>query len=181
VIVVVTNSIQPAFTGISSFFFVTDQNITLTIGLVAVLVTLLTACSKRDKVVGIGDDDPEMAAAIAKAQETLPQFWQGFDQRAHGESNFVLVVRITDKGRIEHFHTTDFERRDGKTMVTISNAPKIVASVKLGDRIEIPAADITDWSYMRDGKYAGMFTVKPQFKHMPADQVEAFKKVMADP
>ena len=32
-IVVVTNSIQPAFTGISSFFFVTDQNITLTIGL----------------------------------------------------------------------------------------------------------------------------------------------------
>jgi hypothetical protein len=30
----VTNSIQPAFTGISSFFFVTDQNITLTIGLV---------------------------------------------------------------------------------------------------------------------------------------------------
>jgi uncharacterized repeat protein (TIGR03803 family) len=34
VIVVVTNSIQPAFTGISSFFFVTDQNITLTIGLV---------------------------------------------------------------------------------------------------------------------------------------------------
>jgi hypothetical protein len=33
VIVVVTNSIQPAFTGISSFFFVTDQNITLTIGL----------------------------------------------------------------------------------------------------------------------------------------------------
>jgi len=39
-------------------------------------------------------------------------------------------------------------------MVTISRAPKIVASVKLDDRIEIPAADITDWSYMRDGKYA---------------------------
>ena len=149
--------------------------------LVAVLVTLLTACSKRDKVVGIGDDDPEMAAAISKAQATLPQFWQMFDKREHGESNFVLVVRITDKGHIEHFFTTDFERRDGKTMVTISHAPKIVASVKLGDRIEIPAADITDWSYMRDGKYAGMFTMKPRFKHMPTDQVEAFKKVMADP
>jgi uncharacterized protein YegJ (DUF2314 family) len=149
--------------------------------LVAVLVTLLTACAKRDKAVGIGDDDPEMAAAIAKAQAALPQFWQVFDKREHCESNFALVVRITDKGRIEHFQTTAFERRDGKTMVTISNAPKIVASVKLGDRIEIPAADITDWSYMRDGKYAGMFTMKPRFKHMPADQVEAFKKVMADP
>src|ERR1035437_2544686 len=149
--------------------------------LVAVLVTLLTACSKRDKVVGIGDDDPEMAAAIAKARQTLPQFWQMFDKRERGESNFVLVVRITDKGRVEHFFTTDFERRDGKTMVTISNAPKIVASVKLGDRSEIAEADITDWQYMRDGKYVGMTTFKAQFKHMRPADVEQIKTMMADP
>ena len=148
--------------------------------LVAVLVTLPTACAKRDKGY-FEDTDPEMAAAIAKAQQTLPQFWQVFDKRERSESNFVLVVRITDKGRIEHFHSTDFERRDGKTMVTISHQPKIVASVKQGDRIEIPEADITDWHYMRDGKYVGMFTIKPRFKYMPADQVEQLKKVMADP
>jgi len=150
------------------------------LALIGVLLTLLTACSKRDKGY-VEDNDPEMAAAIAKAQETLPQFWQVFDKRERGESNFVLVVRITDKGRIEHFHTTDFEHRDGKTMVTISNKPNIVASVKLGDRIEIPAADITDWSYMRDGKYVGMATIKPRFKHMPTAQVEGFKQVMTDP
>ena len=149
--------------------------------LVAVVVTLLTACSKRDKVVGIGDDDPEMAAAIAKARQTLPQFWQVFDKREHGESNFVLVVRITDKGRIEHFFATDFERRDGKTMVTISNKPNIVASVRIGDRIEIPEADITDWRYMCDGKYVGNVTFKAQFKHMRAADVEQVKKMMADP
>ena len=149
--------------------------------LVAVVVTLLTACSKRDKVVGIGDDDPEMAAAIAKARQTLPQFWQVFDKREHGESDFVLVVRITDKGRIEHFFTTGFERRDGKTMVAISNKPNIVASVKLGDRLEIPEADITDWRYMRDGKYVGNVTIKAQFKHMRAADVEQVKKMMADP
>ena len=151
------------------------------LALIGVLLTLLTACSKRDKVVGIGDDDPEMAAAISKAQATLPQFWQMFDKREHGESNFVLVVRITDKGRIEHFFATDFERRDGKTMVTISNKPNIVASVRIGDRIEIPEADITDWRYMRDGKYVGNVTFKAQFKHMRAADVEQVKKMMADP
>ena len=147
---------------------------------VAVLAALFSGCAHRDKGY-VEDTDPEMAAAIAKAQETLPQFWQTFDQRPHGESNFVLVVRITDKDRIEHFYTTDFERRDGKTMVTISNSPKIVASVKPGDRIEIPQKDITDWCYMRDGKYVGMRTMKPRFKNMPAEQVEAFKRVMTDP
>ena len=148
--------------------------------LIGVLLTLFTACAKRDKGY-VEDSDPEMAAAIAKAQQTLPQFWQVFDKRERSESNFVLVVRITDKGRIEHFSTTTFERRDGKTMVIISNAPKIVASVKLGDRIEIPEADITDWRYMRDGKFVGMATFKARFKHMRAADVEQIKQVMTDP
>ena len=142
---------------------------------------MLTACSKRDKVVGHGDDDPVIAAAISNAQATLPQFWQVFDKRARGESNFMLFVRITDKGRIEHFGVTDFELRDGKTMITISNTPKIVASVKLGDRIEIPEAEITDWSYMRDGKYVGMVTFKVHFKQMQPADVERIKQMMADP
>src|SRR6266478_650373 len=87
--------------------------------LVAVLAALFSGCAHRDKGF-VEDTDPEMAAAIAKAQETLLQFWQARDQHSHGESNFVLVVRITDKGRIEHFFTPDFEHRDGKTMVTIT-------------------------------------------------------------
>jgi uncharacterized protein YegJ (DUF2314 family) len=49
--------------------------------------------------------------------------------------NIQVAGRITDKGRIEHFFTTDFERRDRQTIVTITNSPKIVASVKAGDRI----------------------------------------------
>ncbi len=142
---------------------------------------LLTACSKQDKVVGVADDDPEMTAAIFKARETLPQFWQVFDKRERGESDFALKVRITDKKGVEHFWATDVVRRDGKTMGTINNDPNTVASVKLGDRIEIPDVDITDWLYMRDGKMVGNLTLKPLFKQMPAAEVERLKKMMADP
>ncbi len=148
--------------------------------LIGVLLTLLTGCKTRDKGY-VEDTNPEMVAAIAKAQKTLPQFWQVFNKREHGESNFVLVVRITNRGHIEHFVTTDFERRDGKTMVTISNAPNIVGNVKSGDQIEIPDTDITDWHYKRDGKYVGMFTMKPRFKYMPAETVEKLKQAMANP
>lgn len=142
---------------------------------------MLTACSKRDDVVGIADDDPEMTAAIAKARETLPQFWQVFDKRERGETDFALKVRITDKRGVEHFWTTDLARRDGKTVGTINNDPNTVASVKLGDRIEIPEADITDWLYMRDGKMVGNLTLRPLFKQMPAAEVERLKKMMTDP
>lgn len=145
-----------------------------------ILAALFSGCAHRDKGY-VEDTDPGMAAAIARAQKELPQFWRAFDQRAGGESNFVLVVRITDQGRIEHFFTSDFERRDGGAVVTLGNSPKIVTNVKQGERIQIPAADITDWHYMRDGKYAGMFTMKPRYKHMPAEQVEAFERARLTP
>jgi uncharacterized protein YegJ (DUF2314 family) len=142
---------------------------------------LLTACSKQDKVIGVADDDPEMTAAIAEARETLPQFWQVFDKPEGGESDFALKVKITDERGVEHFWVTDIERRDGKMMGTINNDPDTVASVKLGDKIEIPEADISDWLYMRDGKMVGNLTLKPLFKQMPEEEVERLKKIMSDP
>jgi uncharacterized protein YegJ (DUF2314 family) len=132
-------------------------------------------------VVTVADDDPEMTAAISKARETLPQFWDVFAKREHEESDFALKVKITDPRGVEHFWTTDLERRDGKTIGTINNDPNIVKSVKLGDRIEIPEADITDWLYLRDDKMVGNHTVKPLFKQMPAAEVERLKKMMANP
>jgi uncharacterized protein YegJ (DUF2314 family) len=129
----------------------------------------------------IADSDPEMAAAIAQAQETLPQFWQVFEARDHGESDFLLVVRITDKGRTEHFVIADFERRDGKTFITIRSDPKVVSNVKRGDRIEIPATDITDWRYVRDGKQVGLRTAKILLKRMPTDRIQAAKKLLTAP
>lgn len=151
--------------------------------MIGVSLALLTACStKPDKVVhGVGDDDPEMVAAIAKARRTLPQFWQAFEKRDRGETKFSLKIKITDKKRIEHFWVTDFERQDGKVMVTINHDPKIVASLKLGDRLEIPEAEIQDWYYMRGGKMIGNQTIKPLFKMMTAEAAAEFKNVLEDP
>jgi uncharacterized protein YegJ (DUF2314 family) len=149
--------------------------------LVAALLTSLPACSQRDKVVGVAEDDPEMTAAISEARATLPKFWQIFEKRERGETDFALKVRITDKKGVEHFWVIDIERRDGKTMGTINNDPDTVASVKLGDRLEIPEGDISDWLYRRDGKMVGNRTLKALFKQMPPAEVERLKKILADP
>jgi uncharacterized protein YegJ (DUF2314 family) len=145
------------------------------------LLLALSACSQRDKVINVADDDPEMVAAIAKARASLPKFWEIFEKRNQGESDFSLKVKITDKNGTEHFWATEVERRGGKLMGTINNDPNTVASVKLGDRIEIPEADISDWLYMREGKMHGNHTLKPLFKSMPAAEVQKLKAIMADP
>ena len=149
--------------------------------LIAVLISAVTGCSKQDTVISVTKDDPEMNAAIANARAALPQFWQTFEKREHGESDFALKVKITDPKGTEHFWLTDIERKDGKTLGTINNDPDIVRNVKLGDRIPIPEADISDWLYMRDGKMVGNYTIRVLFKEMPAEEVEKYKKMLADP
>jgi uncharacterized protein YegJ (DUF2314 family) len=151
---------------------------------IGVVLSLIHGCAKRDKrdeVVLVKDDDAEMTAAITKARTALPQFWRAFDNRERGETGFALKVRITDPRGTEHFWATDVERRDGKTIGTINNDPNIVKSVKLGDRVEIPEADISDWMYMRDGKMVGNETMKPLLKKMPAVEAERYKKMMVEP
>jgi len=152
-----------------------------TILIAGVSLAVVTACSKQDKVIGVAGDDPAMVAAMAKAHETLSQFWQVFEKREHGENEFSLKVKITDKRGSEHFWVSELERQDGKTLGTINNDPDTVASVKLGQRIEIPEADISDWLYMRKGKMVGNETIRPLLKIMPEEEAETYKKMMADP
>src|SRR5262249_51281456 len=104
-----------------------------------------------------------------------------FDKPERGESGFSLKVKITDKGGTEHFWATEIERRDSKIMGTINNDANLVAKVKLGDRIQIPEADISDWLYMRDGKMVGNETLNPLLKKMPAAEARRLKSIMADP
>jgi uncharacterized protein YegJ (DUF2314 family) len=146
-----------------------------------VLLSLVTGCSKRDKVINIAEDDPDMVAAIAKARDSLPQFWDAFDKRQRGETEFSLKVKITDKRGTEHFWLTEIERRDGQVHGTIDNDPDIVRNVKRGARILIPEADISDWFYMRDHKMIGNYTLRVLFKTMPAAEVKRYKQIMVDP
>jgi uncharacterized protein YegJ (DUF2314 family) len=148
---------------------------------IGLLSASLAGCSKQDRVTKVPADDPEMNAAIAKARDALPQFWRTFGKPEHGESDFSVKVRITDKKWTEHFWLTEIERKDGRTLGTINNDPEVVGNVKLGDRMPILEVDISDWLYMRDGKMVGNYTLRVLLKHMPTREDEKYKGMIADP
>ena len=134
-----------------------------------------------DTTIGIEEEDADMKSAIVKARASLPRFWQSFEHRKPGEADFSLKVKITDKHGTEHFWVSNLERKDGKIMGTIDNAPNVVRRVKMGDRIEIPEEDISDWTYLRDEKLIGNYTLRALFKHMSAKEVARYKAMLAEP
>lgn len=122
-----------------------------------------------------------MKAAIAKARETLPKFWDVFDSRGPGEDDFSLKVMITDENGTEHFWVIDIERKEDQIFGTINNDPEVVGNVRMAERIQFPEEDISDWTYFRDGKMFGNYTLRALFKQLPQEEVEQYKKILADP
>ena len=144
-----------------------------------------SSCSRQaseDPVINVAENDAEMDAAVARAREQLPHFWQVFAHPEKGESDFSVKVRLKDANGTEHFWVNDIERTaDGKIFGVINNDPQIVKSVKLNDRVPVPEEKISDWLYMRNGKMVGNYTLRVLFKQMPPKEVETYKALMAEP
>jgi len=135
----------------------------------------------KDEVIAVPDGDAEMNAAIAKARRTLDNFWDALETQRDGETGYALKVQIEDRNGVEHFWLTDIER-DGKRIVgTIDNDPNLVRSVRLGQRFEFTDADISDWSFMRNGKIVGNQTLRPLLKRMPAELAEKYRQLLEEP
>jgi uncharacterized protein YegJ (DUF2314 family) len=139
-----------------------------------------TASSGRS-VIDVDEEDPEMLKAITEARSTLPEFWKALDSPHKGESNFALKVKVSDGKGTEHIWLTNIERKDGEVYGTLDNEPDALTSVKLGDRLKIEEKNISDWLYMRNGKMVGNQTIRPLFSKMTPEEVEGYKRMMADP
>ena len=92
-----------------------------------------------------------------------------------------MKVPVKDEHGTEYFWVADLKRQNGAVSGEINNEPEIVHSVKLGDRITIPEAEISDWMYVRGGKIYGNETVHAQYKTMSPEEAAAVKKMMANP
>lgn len=111
------------------------------------------------------EDDPEMLAAIAGAQKTLPMFW---DKKASAlnPDDYTIKVKITDGENVEHFWLFGPQLDGDFVTGVLDNDPGIVKTVKLGEKIRAPLSDVSDWMYTEGdkmyGNYTGRVLAKPQ-------------------
>jgi uncharacterized protein YegJ (DUF2314 family) len=126
-----------------------------------------------------GYDLAEMDAAIARAQAEVDNFIAILDKRQGYD--FSVKAPITDKGQTEHFWMGDVTYDNGVFEGIIDNEPAVVSNVKLGQKWKIKKADISDWSFKRNGKIHGNYTMRPLLKTLPKDDADYFRSLLANP
>jgi hypothetical protein len=110
----------------------------------------------------IGDDDPDMKAAMLKAQETIADFRQLYAQ--HPKDALVKVPFLTSSGKTEYLAAEVLELTGEDIEVRLSTPP--VSHEGQVERLQTyPVGKIVDWVIvMPKDKRRGGFTMKVMFK-----------------
>ena len=110
----------------------------------------------------IGDDDPEMKAAMLTAQETIAEFRKLHAQ--HPKDALVKVPFLTSAGKTEYLAAEVLELAGEEIKVRLSTPP--VSHEGQVERLQTyPVSKIVDWVIvMPEGKRRGGFTMRVMFK-----------------
>jgi uncharacterized protein YegJ (DUF2314 family) len=155
---------------------------TVLAGLLLGLTALNVAHAQDSSYIKVPNADPEMEEAKAQARATLPRFWEALAKPSDGEDGFALKVGLPyGANSTEHIWVGDIERKDGKIFGLISNRPRDVKTVRQGQRIEIAEDRISDWMYVRAGKWVGNYTMRPLLKRMPLVDADRYRAMLAEP
>lgn len=152
---------------------------------IAVLITLhpgmagaesLLDRAKRDEIAHVAKDDAEMAAAMRRAREALPEFLRLAASPRPTTRGFAVKVGISEADDTEFFWIAPFARRNNEFTGRINNTPRLVKKVKLGQTITFREDEIVDWLYQDASAMRGNFTACVLLKREPRDEAEKFMK-----
>jgi uncharacterized protein YegJ (DUF2314 family) len=148
------------------------------------LLTCCFACNQKqdlkpDTLIKDGYNETEMDAAIKRAQSETDTFLK---ELANPTGTMHAVkAPITDDNGTEHFWINELIYKDGEFEGVINNDPGIVKNVKLGQKWKIKKEDISDWTFMKNDKLYGNYTMRPLLKTLPLAEAAKYKAMLAEP
>jgi uncharacterized protein YegJ (DUF2314 family) len=135
--------------------------------------------AKQDELVFMRDEEPAMRKAFARASESLNDFFAKAAAASPGHQFFGLKVAISEGEKTEYFWVNNFAKKDdGNFEGTIGNEPRMVKTVKFGQRYSFPRSQIVDWIYMvkSERQMVGNFTMCALLTQESKAEAEATKR-----
>lgn len=137
------------------------------------------ASQQGDKVVDFSKDDAEMNAAIAQARQTLPTFWKHLE--ANPDIDHSLKVGLpTASGSLEHIWVANIQPEGDKVLGRLANAPVDLPGLEAGSPVTFTRDQISDWSYVKDGKMYGHYTTRVVVKHLGSAEAAQVSAMLSE-
>lgn len=132
--------------------------------------------ARPDEIAIVATEDPLMAAAFRKAQETLPDFLAVVRETRKSVTHMAVKIAVRDGGATEYFWIAPFAPSGTGFSGKINNTPRLVKTVRDGQTVAFAHADIVDWLYVEDGRMTGNFSACALLKGRSAEEIESFRR-----
>lgn len=128
-------------------------------------------------VIDFSKTDPAMESAKAKARASIETFWTAYAAPRANETGFALKVGFPTHGTsTEHIWISDVKRAGaGRYTGRFANQPRDLEGKQAGDAVEFSESQISDWMFLRDGKWVGAETVRPMIARMPKEMAAQYR------
>lgn len=149
---------------------------------VLAVATALTVCAparaSESPLVFMGDEEPAMKKAFAKARAGLEAFLTLAAAKPADFSHFSVKVGIREGKETEYFWIIDFIQDGNSLSGKIGNTPQMVKRVKLNERHDFNREEIVDWMYIDrpKRKMVGNFTYCALLTKEPPAQATAARR-----
>jgi uncharacterized protein YegJ (DUF2314 family) len=140
------------------------------------------APAKGDLLVPESRANQVLVDAAAEAKKTLPTFWAKFKAPAGAEKFKVKVALPTQHDSVEAIWM-DVQEHDGTEIIgPLQNEPFDLGKLKLGSVISADESLVQDWSYIKDGKLYGGYSIRALMDSAkPEDRAKVSAALSATP
>ena len=144
----------------------------------AISLLLTSGCSRRkpsNDAAAIAAEDAAMNEAVAKAQVTSADFVRAFHARAPGTKDFYIKKAYpVASGGEEHMWIKVTDEQDGIFQGIVANEAEHTQEVKIGQKVSVQIAEISDWKYQDGKKLIGGYTIRYFVDKMSPTERAAF-------
>jgi uncharacterized protein YegJ (DUF2314 family) len=137
----------------------------------------LVLVDEESGVSQVRGDDADMRRAVAEAKADFSHFVERLRNPGPDEQDFGVKVAITHEGGTENLWLTDVAVDDQGVAGRIGNDP-VHVPFRLGDAWRGSFDDVVDWTFMRDGRMQGNFTLRAMLPRMPRTQQQQFRGML---
>lgn len=132
-----------------------------------------------DNIVDFHSSDTQMNEAMRQARKSLPLFWRHLE--LHPEMDHSLKVALpTGGGSLEHIWVGDISVEGDKISAVLANDPIDLPGLSFGSPVTFSREQISDWSYVKDGKMYGHYTTRVVVKHVDPAEAAQLRAMLSE-
>ena len=125
----------------------------------------------------VNDDDQQLEHAVRRSRRTVGQFITALRNPPPNSRDFqVKKLFVTKDGTAEHLWLADVKFTGNRFVGVVDNRPGKITGLKVGDKASVNPDEITDWSYVENGKLVGGYTIRVLYAELSNEEKQQFEK-----